>query len=183
MALVTPVLLLLVLGGYDVTLWIRSSFRLDETASGMGEVISQCKAINDPADIQRFETNAQLLAGTTDISSTTGGAFIMSAVGYNASNQLSVLWQRRSGNPTFGSHIGGAGGAATLGAYVPPAGEVLIATETFSAVQPWSVGRTLIAASPLPALYSSALFLVRSSSSSQLATLTPDNSGTLACAS
>ena len=183
MAIATPVLLVLMLSGFDLTQWIRSEFRLDETVAGMGEVISQCKAINDPADIQQFDINAQLLAGTTDLTSQTAGAFIMSGVGFNAKSQLVVLWQRRTGNPQYASRIGPVGSVAALGAYRPPAGEVVITTEAFSGVQPWTLGNGLMTVTPLPAMYSSAVFLVRSSNAAQLAALTPDNTGTLACAS
>jgi hypothetical protein len=183
LGLFAPVLLVLMLAGYDLTLWIRSAFRLDETAANIGETISQCNAINDPADINAFDANAQIMAGSTNISSPTGGAFIISAVGYNTSGKLVVLWQRRMGNPIYGSHIGASGGAAALGAYSLPIGEVLIATEAFSGVQPWTLSKKLMPKLALPPLYSSALFVSRAINAGAVATLNETNSGTLACAS
>jgi Flp pilus assembly protein TadG len=183
LGLLAPVLLLLMLGGYDLTIWIRAAYRLSETAADMGEVVSQCASINTPADINVFDANAQTIAGGTDISSQSGGAFILSGVGYNANNALVVLWQTRMGNPSYGSKVGAPGGAATLGAYQVPTGEVLIATEVYSGVQPWVLSSHFLHAATLPPLYSSALFLARTAIAGGLSNLTPSASGALACAS
>jgi Flp pilus assembly protein TadG len=166
--LIAPVLLLLVLGAYDLTMWISAALRLNEVAANMGGVISECQTINDPGDINRFDTAAQVIAGGTDISTQSGGAFIISAVGYNANNALVVLWQRRSGNPAFASRIGASGAKPSLGGYTPAAGDVVIATEVFSGILP---------------LYSEALFLARSATAQGLSSLNENAGAAPSCAS
>lgn len=183
LGLLAPVLLLLMLAGYDLVQWIGAAFRLDETTSNMGEVISQCPGINDPADINRFDATAQLIAGSTNISSQSGGAFIISGIGYNTNNALVVLWQRQMGNPAYTSKIGAQGGSVALGAYTVPSGEVLIATEVYSGLQPWIFSSHFMPTMALPPLYSSAMFLSRSPYANALAALNESSSGALACAS
>lgn len=181
-ALGAPVLLLLMLGGFDLTMWIRMTYRLDAVTSQLGEVISQCNQIDDPGDINAFDAAAQQIAGKVDISSQSGGAFVITAIG-NVQGASVVLWQKHAGNPLFPSRLGSVNGAGLLGGYSVPAGQVMIGTEAFSNNQPWVLSSKLMKAGPTAPLYSVSTFLVRSSNPNQLSSLTTASATAKACAS
>ena len=180
LALVAPVLLLLILGAVDIATWIRRAYRLDEVVTGMAEIVTRCTALDDPGDFAVFDQQAQVLAGTTDISSNAGGTFIVSAIG-NVGGRPTVLWQKRNGNPLNASHFGAPNGAAITGAYQVTGAEVLIGIEAFSSVQPWAFGIGLARWPATSPIYARAMFLVRSSNSAQLAVLASGNAA--ACGS
>ena len=171
-ALAAPLLLLLTLGGTDLALWVRSAFRLDEVTAQLGEIVSQCPAISDPGDFGPFFLDAQQVAGQLDITSKTGsGALIITAMGV-VDGTATILWQRSAGNPMFTSRFGPPGSLPITGAYTLSGAGIAIGTEAFSAVQPWNLAALLMQGSGgAPQLYARSLFLVRSSSPTQLATL------------
>ncbi len=170
-ALAAPVILLLFLGTADLALWMRAVFRLDELTTQIGEIVTQCPVLNDPADFNGLFTDAQKLAGPVDVSSRTGGAFLITAMGIT-NGAPTILWQRRIGNPVFNSRFGAVNTAPVTGAFAVSGAEILIGTEAFSAMQPWRLSAMMAKGIPnAPQLYSQSLFLVRSSSPTQLATL------------
>ena len=165
-------LLLLTLGGADLALWVRGAFRLDEVTAQLGEIVSQCPGINDPGDFGTFFSDAQQVAGQLDLTSKTGGgAFIITAMGV-VDGTATILWQRSVGNAMFTSRFGSPGGLPITGASALSGAGIAIGTEAFSAVQPWNLAALLMQGSGgAPQLYARSLFLVRSSSPTQLATL------------
>lgn len=179
-ALIAPLFALIMLGGFDLAMWIRSGFRLDELTSQIGEIISRCSSINDPGDIDNFFAEANEIASPLVLDSQTDGAFIITAMGLNNGQQV-ILWQEHEGNPIYASRFGSVGQTAITGAYTLSGAEVLIGTEVYSPVQPWSLGSGLLNLISTAPLYAHAMFLVRSSNTNQLATL--GSGSTPACAS
>ena len=190
-ALVTPVLATLALATVDLVTYIRTDFRLEQVAAQMGEVITQCQAINSPGDTNRFMQEAKVMAGGLDITDLTGiGSFIITAIvpGSNSTTPT-VAWQYFFGNPLYGSSMCGgaltcpAGASATIpGSFPIPAKQVLIVTEVSASVQPFMFSAKFISAST-SILHSNALFLVRSANPSNLSKVTVSTSAAQACGS
>ena len=192
-ALVAWVLALLALATVDVVTYIRTDFRLEQVAAQMGEVITQCQAINSPGDTNRFMQEAKVMAGGLDITDMTGiGSFIITAivpVPNSKSPAATIAWQYFFGNPLYGSSMCGAaltcstGASATIpGGFSIPDNQVLIVTEVSASVQPFMFSAKFINASKT-ILHSNALFLVRSANPSSLNKVTVSTSTAQACGS
>ncbi len=175
-ALVALVLATLALATVDLVTYIRTYFRLEQVAAQMAEVITQCQAVDTPGDTNRFEAEAQILAGSFNITTANAaGSFIITAIVPGSGGApATVAWQYPFGNYLqYGSAMcGGAticapGVTATILGYnnttskLPP-GQVLIATEVTGSVAPFMFSAKLINASS-SVLHLNALFLVRSS--------------------
>ena len=198
------VLALLALATVDLVTYIRIYFRLEQVAAQMGEVITQCQAINSPGDLNRFKAEAQIMAGNNlDITDALGiGSFIVTAIvpgtptSGNSNPPPTVAWQYFSGNSLYGSIMCrpamtcASGAQATVPGYdntatppvlIPP-NQVLIATEVTASALPFTFSAKFIprAAS---VLHLDALFLVRSTNPSSLAKMTANSSGAQGCGS
>ena len=191
-ALVAWVLALLALATVDLVTYIRIYFRLEQVAAQMGEVITQCQAINNPGDLNRFQAEAQIMAGDLNITVPLGiGSFIVTAIvpGTSTAPTPTVAWQYFSGNPLYGSAMCApaltckAGAQATVPGYtsVPP-NQVLITTEATASVSPFIFSGKFISQAA-SVLHLDALFLVRSTNPTNLATITTNTAGTQGCGS
>ena len=202
-ALVTWVLAMLAMATVDLVTYIRIYFRLEQVAAQMGEVITQCQAINNPGDLNRFQAEAQIMAGDLNITAPLGvGSFIVTAIvpgtptSGNGTPPPTVAWQYFSGNSLYGSAMCKpaltctAGAQATVPGYdntlsppvVIPSNQVLITTEATASVLPFTFSAKFIpqAAS---VLHLDALFLVRSANPTNLAKVTANNTGAQGCGS
>ena len=147
----------------------------------IAEVITQCQAIDTPGDTNRFEAEAQILAGGLNITAATAaGSFIITAVVAGSGGApATVAWQYPFGNSSqYGSAMcGGAstcavGAKATIpGSYTVPSGQVLIATEVTASVAPFMFSAKLISASNT-VVHLDSLFLVRSANPMNLSKVT-----------
>ncbi|MGI4795261.1 MAG: TadE/TadG family type IV pilus assembly protein [Janthinobacterium lividum] len=191
-ALLAPILLVLALAMSDVITWIRNDFKLEQVAAQMGQIISSCKALDDPGDFRRFASEAQLMAGSLDITSTTGvGAFIVSGVTPSGTTET-IRWQYFFGNPIYHSILCDTSSAcstdaiATIpGNYMVPKNQVLIATESVASVGSWVLSAKILNLTSSSVQRAYSLFLVRTANPIKLATVSknPSNSTVEGCGS
>ncbi len=200
-----PVLAVLALATVDLVTYVRIYFRLEQVAAQMGEVITQCQAINSPGDLNRFQAEAQIMASDLNITAPAGvGSFIITAVvpGTKSSGSgtntppPTVAWQYFWGNPQYGSIICRpaltctSGAQATIPGYdntatppvVIPANQVLIVTEATASVSPFTFSAKFISQAA-SVLHLDTLFLVRSANPTNLAKVTVNAAGTQGCGS
>jgi Flp pilus assembly protein TadG len=141
-ALLAPVLLMLLLGGTDASLWLRSRLRVERTATELASVVGQYSELYN-SDFANIFAAAQLIADSTPVSGT-GGAVIVSLIA-NRGGVIQTVWQQRSGNPIYLSQFGLVGGTPTLpGGYLPPAGQSLIVAEVFTGEGGWQFSSKLL---------------------------------------
>lgn len=176
-ALCAPALVLLLVGTADIILLLRNEFILEQVSSQMGEVISQCQAINSPVDLARFDAEAQIIAGNFSLTAPAGsGNFIVTAVALNTSGLPVAQWQHMGGNRVYGSILCSAGSCSAgdsvsfPNGYKIPSGQVLISVETVSAFSKWVFSSKIFPSGQIMPRYYS-FFLVRSSNPATLATL------------
>lgn len=166
-ALIAPFVLLLMLGGADLTIFLRTAMRVDETATEMAVVVTQYANLYQ-SDFTTLFNDAQTIAGTTAV---TGlfGATIISGIVNNGTTQT-VAWQQRSPSATFNSQFGATGSVPNLPySYTLPSNGVLIAVEVFTSASPWVFSASLMGASNVTSIRSYALYQPRLGS---LATVT-----------
>lgn len=146
-ALVMPFLALLLLAGADLTFMFIKQYRLDATATSMGNLIAAANALPASAfpagscapmagalnyfAIAYSTASPLLVCGTA-------GATIISGIA-NTGSTTTIVWQERTGDPAaFPSLFGTAGGAPTLPpGYTVPSGHSVIATELYTGITPW----------------------------------------------
>ncbi len=197
----TPVLALLALATVDLVTYIRTYFQLEQVTAQMGEVITQCQALDSPGDMNRFQAEAQIMAGNLNITTSTGvGSFIITGIVPGSGGAAATIaWQYMFGNPLYGSSMCGssttcqAGATATNPHYFKiPSGQVLIATEATAAVQLFLFSTkvmSLFSSKPMspstPVVYLNSFFLVRSPNINNLSKVTVNapTSTTQACGS
>lgn len=191
-ALIAPAFFLIALGTADLIRLFRAQLRTETIAVQIGQIVSQCTRITTPGDVNQFWAHANRIAGgIVDISSPTGGAVVISAVGRNtatnpASNRLA--WQIRTGNTSFVPSVGTTqGGTATIThnipgvtAFVVPANQTVFVTEVFAIVQPWPLSAGLIGTALPATIGAKTLFLSRSRDPQALQTA-PASSPTADC--
>jgi Flp pilus assembly protein TadG len=146
-ALVLPFLALLMLGGADLTFMFIKKYRLDDTATAMGNLIAAANVL--PASAFPASYCAPM-AGSLNyfaIAYSTAsplpvcgasGATIISGITNNGT-KTTIVWQERSGNAAaFPSLFGTAGAVPTLPpGYSVPSGHSIIATELYTGITPW----------------------------------------------
>ncbi len=170
-ALVAPLILLMMLAGADITLFLRTAMRIDETATGVALVVTQYQSLYT-SDFTDLFNAAQTIAGTTTVTGLFGATIITGIV--NSSGKQTIAWQQRSSSATFNSVFGKTVGAAPVlpNNYTLPAGGVLIAVEVFTTATPWVFSAKMMGASSISSLRSYALYQPRLGS---LATVTSGN--------
>lgn len=153
-AIVAPVLVLLLLAGTDLTFWFLKKFRLDNTASELGNLVAQADTLklaafpggycSQSASSLNYFAMASQLASPLQVCGAMG-ATIISGIANNGS-KTTVVWQQRTGDAVaYPSRFGNRGTAATLpSGYSVPSGHSIIATEIYSGVTPWSTPIALI---------------------------------------
>jgi Flp pilus assembly protein TadG len=187
-ALLLPVLLVMCLAAADLVFEIENWYRLNNTTTQVGEIVSQCQAISTPADTDIFIADAQQVAAPLSITGAANnalsGAIIISALGVNSQGNVVLLWQVRSGSTQYSSSfVPQANGSISTGAYVLAPGWVMFGVEAFAKPNIWGLSGGLMGAPQSPLLYSQSMFLSRtvggsagSSSSSTTSVSTLQNS-------
>lgn len=170
-ALVAPFILLMMLASADLTIFLRTAMRIDETATGLALVVTQYQNLYT-SDFTGLFNAAQTIAGTTTVTGLFGATIITGIV--NSSGKQTIAWQQRSPSATFNSVFGTTVGAVPVlpNSYTLPAGRVLIAVEVFTTTTPWVFSAKLMGASSISSLRSYALYQPRLGS---LATVTSGN--------
>jgi Flp pilus assembly protein TadG len=172
-ALIAPFVVLLMLVGTDLTIFMRTKMRLDETATQLALVVTQYSQLY-AGDFTGLFNAAQAVAGTTPVTGQFGTAIITGIV-TDGNDRQTIAWQQRSANATFNSLFGTAAGAVpTLpNNYLMPKNGTLIAVEVFTSASPWVFSSSLMGGrGATTSLRSYALFQPRLGS---LSTITAGN--------
>lgn len=159
-ALVAPFILALMLAGTDLTIFMRSKLRIDETATEVALTVTQYGELYD-SDFATLFNAAQTVAGTTPVTGLFGTTVITGIA--NSAGKQTIAWQKRSPSATFNSLFGTAAGATPVlpASYVLPAGGVLIAVEVFTSASPWVLSASVMGTSATTSLRSYVLFQPR----------------------
>jgi Flp pilus assembly protein TadG len=154
-ALVAPVLALLMLVGTDLSIFMRTQLRLDETATELALVVTQYQKLYT-SDFTDLFNAAQTIAGTTQVTGLQGATIITGI--HNNGGRQTIAWQQKSGASQFSSLYGAPGSTPTLPAgYVLPSGGTLIAVEVSTLARPWVLSASLMGTSSITSLRSYAL--------------------------
>lgn len=112
MALVAPMLLVLLFGGAETGLLVRTHFQAAQMASTVADVIARYKSVTSADIAAIFAVSAEVM-GTQDFNR--NGTVILSSVVTDNTGAATVAWQCASGQSGNASHIGTAGtGKASL---------------------------------------------------------------------
>ncbi len=160
-ALVAPFIILMMLAGTDLTIFMGTKMRVDETATEIALVVTQYEELYD-SDFPGLFTAAQTIAGTTPV---TGefGATIVTAIVTDGNDRQTIAWQRRSPFATFTSLFGTALGSVPNlpNNYLLPKNGTLIAVEVFTNSAPWVLSSSLMGGAGATSLRSYALYQPR----------------------
>jgi Flp pilus assembly protein TadG len=162
LALVAPVVLLLLLGATDLILEFRNWMRLHSVTTQVGQIVAQCQHISDPYDLNIFFADAEQIAAPLDIVGSTNGAVVITAIGPDSSNKLSIYWQKRVGSGAFNSGIT----SDTLSQYAISgvsmnSAQTFVVVEAFSRPGLWQFASKLIGSSSSPVLSSQSVLPAR----------------------
>jgi Flp pilus assembly protein TadG len=108
-ALVAPFIMLLMLGGTDLTIFMRTKMRVDETATQVALAVTQYQNLYD-SDFTILFNAAQTIAGTTPVTGLFGTTIITGIV-TDTNDRQTIAWQKRSTQATFNSLFGTAKGS------------------------------------------------------------------------
>ncbi|HKJ75371.1 MAG TPA: TadE/TadG family type IV pilus assembly protein [Alphaproteobacteria bacterium] len=128
-ALVIPVIMVLITGGFEVTRFALLYQKVNRIAVSMADLVSQAKTINE-TDISGLFDAVVHIGEPFDV--TNNGEVIISSIGLK-NGVPTVNWQRSGGGHYSGtSHVGTEGGNATLpSGFVLHAGDTVIIAEAF----------------------------------------------------
>jgi Flp pilus assembly protein TadG len=160
-ALVAPFMILLMLAGTDLTIFMRTKMRIDETATGIALTVTQYQNLYD-SDFTGLFTAAQTVAGTTPVTGLLG-ATVVTGIVTDGNDRQTIAWQKRSTQATFNSLFGTAvGSVPTLpNSYLMPKNGTLIAVEVFTSASPWVLSASLMGGAGTTSLRSYALYQPR----------------------
>lgn len=134
-ALILPVLLLLALGGVELSRYIQAAQKVDKLTHTIVDLIAQAPTISVPELEQIMEASQHIMH---PYPFSDNGVIIVSCVGYNQNGQLRVKWQYRGGgalNRT--SNIGAVGNSPTLPAnFTIGSRDNVIIAESFFTITP-----------------------------------------------
>lgn len=162
LALVAPIVLLLLLGATDLILEFRNWMRLHSVTTQVGQIVAQCQHISDPYDLNVFFAEAEQIAAPLDIVGSTNGAVVITAIGPDSSNKLSIYWQKRVGSSIFNSGIT----SETLSQYAISgvsmnSAQTFVVVEAFARPGLWQFASKLMANSSSPVLSSQSVLPAR----------------------
>lgn len=134
-ALALPLLMLLFLGGVEVSRYVQAGQKADKVTHTVVDLIAQAPTISEPELDQIMQAVSHIM---TPYRFDNDGVIIVSCVGYDSRGRLRVKWQYKgAGTLNRDSAIGQPGGAPDLpeGFTVESRDNVIIA-ETYYAMQP-----------------------------------------------
>jgi Flp pilus assembly protein TadG len=165
-ALVAPFVILVTLAGADLSLFMRTVMRMDETSTELAMNVTQYADLYD-SDFTDLFNASQTIAATTPVTGEFGATIISGIV--NNGGKQTIAWQRISASATFKSSIGVAGAVPVLpNNYVLPSGGTLIAVEVFTTASTWVLSAKLMGGSGNSSIRSYALLQPRLGSLSQV---------------
>jgi Flp pilus assembly protein TadG len=158
-ALVAPFIILMMLAGADLTIFMRTNMRIDETATEIALVVTQYQDLYD-GDFTALFNAAQTVAGTTAVTGQLGRTIITGIV--NTNGTQTINWQKLSTPGTFTSLFGAPGSINPLpNSYVVPTGGTLLAVEVFTSASPWVLSASLMGGAGTTSVRSYALYQPR----------------------
>ena len=134
-ALILPLLLLMVLGGTELSRYLQTGQKVDKMTHTIVDLIAQAPTISTP-ELEQIMQAAQHIMSPYPF--TDDGVIIVSCVGYDEYDQLRVKWQYKGGgNLLRNSAIGTTGDAPQLptGFSIEERDNVIIA-ESYYAMEP-----------------------------------------------
>lgn len=158
-ALLAPFVILAMLAGADLSLFMRTVMRVDETANEVAIMVTEYANLYD-SDFTTMFNASQTIANTMPV---TGlfGATIISGIVQSGATQT-IAWQATSPSSTFKSVFGAKGAVPVLpDSYLLPAGGTLIAVEVFTTASPWVLSAKLMGGPGGSSIRSYALFQPR----------------------
>jgi Flp pilus assembly protein TadG len=160
-ALVAPFIMLLMLAGTDLTIFMRTKMRVDETATEVALAVTQYQNLYD-SDFTGLFNAAQTIAGTTPVTGLFGTTIITGIV-TDTNDRQTIAWQKRSAQATFTSLFGTAVGSVPNlpNSYLMPKSGTLIAVEVFTSTSPWVLSASLMGGAGTTSLRSYALYQPR----------------------
>ena len=159
------------LAGTDLSIFMRTKMRLDETATELAQVVTQYQTLYS-SDFTALFNASQTIAGTTPVTGLLGTTIITGIS--NSGGKQTIAWQQRSPSATFTSLFGTKVGSVPVlpNNYLLPTGGTLIAIEVFTSASPWVLSASLMGGSGATSLRSYALYQPRLGS---LSAVTPGN--------
>lgn len=134
-ALILPVLLLLLLGGIEVSRYIQAAQKVDKLTHTIVDLVAQAPTVST-SDLNQIMAAAEHIMTPYDFGD--DGVIIVTCVGYNSAGKLVVKWQHKGGGSLArNSKVGAVNGTPVLptGFVVDARDNVLIA-ETYFRFQP-----------------------------------------------
>jgi Flp pilus assembly protein TadG len=166
-ALTAPFVILVMLAGADLSLFMRTVMRMDETSSGVAMAVTQYDSLY-AGDFTGLFNASQQIAGTTTPVTGLFGATIISGI-VNTGGKQTISWQQISPSATFKSLFGVVGAVPILpNSYLLPSGGTLIAVEVFTTSSTWVLSAKLMGGPGSTSIRSFALFAPRLGSLSQV---------------
>ncbi len=160
-AMIVGTIVLLVLGGADLTFYLRDKMRLDRVASGLGLVLSGYTDLYE-LDFPGLFLASKTMAGDSLKVDGKDGATIVTGI-VNSAGTPKVAWRQQTTGSSFTSKFGAVGAAPTNlpDAYAVPTGQSVIAVEVYTTASPWVLSKGFMDALGSQALRSYALFQPR----------------------
>lgn len=160
-ALVAPLIILMMLACTDLTIFMRTKMRIDETATEIALAVTQSQDLYE-GDFTGFFNAARTVADPTTVTGLLGTTIITGIV-TDASDRRTIAWQKRSPQATSNSLFGTAlGSVPTLPySYLMPKNATLVAVEVFTSASPWVLSASLMGGAGTTSLRSYALYQPR----------------------
>jgi Flp pilus assembly protein TadG len=160
-----PVLILLLLGGVEVSRFALLNQKMDRLATAMGDLVAQAETLSQ-SDLNQLFLAASHVASPFDIQGK--GAVIISSMSIpDAVGQDRITWQRRTGSLSDASQIGAQGTKPALpGTLTLTPNQTIIAAEVYYDFKPLLISAFM----PAHKVYHRAFFRPRLGA---LATLSP----------
>jgi len=157
-AMAFPILVVLVLGGFEIGRYVLLQQKLQSVAVAVADLVAQSETISS-GDVDNIFLAVDHIMQPFSLGA--NGVVIVSSISASNGQPPTINWQRSGGGTGTGmSHLGTAGGAATLPAgFVVRDGESVIVSEVFYSYQPL-LAMNLV---PLPSgsLYNEAFYRPR----------------------
>jgi Flp pilus assembly protein TadG len=154
-----PVLVLLLLGGVEVSRFALLNQRMDRLATVMGDLVAQAETLSESDLTQLFQATGHV-AWPFDMA--TQGVVIISSISIPPPSTTTpkITWQRRTGGLVAGSQIGAQNATLTpplSGNLTIAVGQTIIVSEVYYEFSPMLVGALV----PAHRIYHRAFFRPR----------------------
>jgi Flp pilus assembly protein TadG len=153
-----PVLILMLLGGVEVSRFALLNQKMDRLATAMGDLVAQADTLS-VADLNQLFLAADHVASPFDVQAN-GSIIITSAsipAGQPAGSDAIITWQQATGGLTTTSEIGAVGAAAALPGGLAIPNQTVITSEVFYDFTPLLIGALV----PSQRIYHRAFFRPR----------------------